>query len=309
MSLETVTVYVGSRENTLVVPNGIRIFGFTISLYGVLLTLAAIIGIVVSVREAAKKGIDTENMICALQLVIVFSVIGGRLYYVLSEWSFFSKNLLSIVNLRTGGLSFFGALLFSWIALKLYCKKKKESFNKMADAMSMGVSLTAIPAWIGCIMTLTPTGRYTEGSMAVKIPTGMVENASKNPNLDFLLKHSVSVGDTSYVSMQPVALYGLLFSLLIFLALLLCKKKIKGDGNLFTLFLALTSGFSILTELFRVGDGIVLHTGFLSLNGLTAGILAVTVVVYSFFEGRKWLKKKKKNQERKNATLFLQKTK
>ena len=65
---------------------------------------------------------------------VIFSIIGARLYYVIFEWDMYKDNLLSIFNLRQGGLAIYGGVIAAFATLFVYSKGKKQNALQMADA-------------------------------------------------------------------------------------------------------------------------------------------------------------------------------
>ena len=59
-----------------------------------------------------------------------FVISAGRtawIYYVVFSWDLYRKDLLSIFNLRRGGLAIYGAVIAAFITLFVYAKIKKLS--------------------------------------------------------------------------------------------------------------------------------------------------------------------------------------
>ncbi len=126
--------------------------------YGIIIVLGAIAGAALASVQAKRKGIDPDHVWNALLFVLLFGVIGARLYHVLSDVAlgdplgYFSRdfwtNLLNIFNPRSGGLGIFGAVAGGILGLWVYCRFAKVTFWGMVDAAIPGLTLgQAIGRW------------------------------------------------------------------------------------------------------------------------------------------------------------------
>ena len=68
MSLETGTVYVTEQNLPVVIPEGISIFGFTVSFFGVCMVLALLVGLFVTKREAQRRKQDAEWFLSVISI-------------------------------------------------------------------------------------------------------------------------------------------------------------------------------------------------------------------------------------------------
>ena len=87
------------------------VFGFEIAFYGVIIGLGILAGVLMAVSEAKRTGQDTELYYDLAIYAVIFSVIGARLYYVIFSWDSYKDDLLSIFNLRAGGLAIYGGVI------------------------------------------------------------------------------------------------------------------------------------------------------------------------------------------------------
>ena len=74
----------------------ITIGGFDIAFYGLLIALAILVGVFITVREAERTGQDPEDYYDLAIFVVIFGVIGARLYYVIFDWDIYREDLKSI---------------------------------------------------------------------------------------------------------------------------------------------------------------------------------------------------------------------
>ena len=80
--------------------------------------------------------------------IIVFGIIGARLYYVIFNFDSYKNNLLSIFKIWEGGIAIYGALIGGFLAIVYLAKKRKQSIIKTTDIIAPGLLLAqAIGRW------------------------------------------------------------------------------------------------------------------------------------------------------------------
>ena len=85
------------------VPKSFHVFGFEIALYGVIIGIGVIAGIMMAAKWAKATGQDPEVYWDFSIYAVIFSIIGARIYYVIFAWDNYKNDLLSIFNFREGG--------------------------------------------------------------------------------------------------------------------------------------------------------------------------------------------------------------
>ena len=109
------------------VPKSFSVFGFQIALYGVMIGLGVLSGVLMAAHVAKREKKDPDIVWDFILYALIFSIIGARIYYVIFEWDMYKNNLLEILNLRHGGLAIYGAVIAAFITLYVYCRIKKIS--------------------------------------------------------------------------------------------------------------------------------------------------------------------------------------
>jgi phosphatidylglycerol:prolipoprotein diacylglycerol transferase len=142
-------------------PNGIEIplpfldQPFKIYFYGILITLGVIAAALLSVREAKRRGLNSELVWDMLFWLVLAGIIGARLWHILTPSKssglttmYYLTHPLDIINFRSGGLGIPGAVIGGAIALLIYARKHKLNFLEWADIAVPGVALAqAIGRW------------------------------------------------------------------------------------------------------------------------------------------------------------------
>ncbi len=288
MTVKSVEVFFHKQEYSFRFPEAISIFGFSVSFYGILLVMAAVAGILVSYRETKKRQGNIEQLITLLTLVIVAGLLGARIYYAMFHWASFAENPLSLINLRSGGLSYFGALFGAWGAVGVYCYRKKILFTDYADSLGLGAAVAAPFVWIGCVLIREPLGRFCDSFLAESFSVEHLPKSTKNMDVTSLMK--VGRGNGTLANTYPVALLGLLFSILFLVVLFLMRGRVKKNGSLFFIYLALNCVGCIVIEQFRLDRCYIWGTTVCA-NQIVAG--AMLFVLAGAYVWKKWLWRKK----------------
>ena len=120
-------------------PASFSLFGRDIYLYGVMVALAFLVGILLCARFAPKFGISTENFYDLVLWVIPLSILGARLYFVIFQADYYLSHPAEILAVWEGGLAIYGGLIAGFLTTFVFCRCKKLSFPAMLDVLSFGV--------------------------------------------------------------------------------------------------------------------------------------------------------------------------
>lgn len=217
------------------VPKSFQIFGFEITIYGILIAVGMILGISFVVLEAKRSNQDQDKYLDMIILSLAAAVVGARLSYVGFNWTLYKGNPMEIFNLRGGGVWFYGGLLGGVLAAALFCRASHLSFWQMADTSALGLLIgQAVGRW-GNLFNRESFGEYTDGILAMQLPISAVRSGEVT---QLMRENLISEGGVSFIQVSPVFLYESLWCLLLFLILLAVKRKKKFHGEVFMLYLA-----------------------------------------------------------------------
>ena len=93
-------------------PELFRIGDFPIRSFGVMLLIGFAVGTWLAVRRAGKYGIDKDALTSLAVWAVLMGVLGARVFWVLQEWSFYSKNPSEILKVTEGGMTSYGGIVF-----------------------------------------------------------------------------------------------------------------------------------------------------------------------------------------------------
>ena len=192
-----------------------------LSWYGLAIAGAVAAAVWLAFREAARKGLPTEPLGDLAVWIIVGGFVGARLLHVIDRWDFYSQNPALIPAVWNGGLAILGAVLGGTLAGVIGAWRLGLPVRRLSDAIAPGLVLGQAIGRFGCLTTGDSVGPPTEGTWGIVYtnPHALV------PQLG--------------VPYQPTFLYEQLGDVLIFAILWLLRKRLRGDGQVFALYLGL----------------------------------------------------------------------
>lgn len=214
------------------VPKSFSIFGFQIALYGVIIGIGVLCGVLMAAYVAKKENLNPDVIWDFAIYAIIFSIIGARIYYVIFQWDMYKNNLLGILNLRNGGLAIYGAVIAAFITLWVYCKVKKYSFLQIADICVPGLVLGQVIGRWGNFTNREVFGEYTDNLLAMRLPIEAVRSIDISENV---ARH-IAEG-TNYIQVHPTFLYESLWNLALLLIMLAYRQHKKFQGEMWLLYL------------------------------------------------------------------------
>ncbi|MCI8358424.1 MAG: prolipoprotein diacylglyceryl transferase [Lachnospiraceae bacterium] len=214
------------------VPKSFSVFGFQIALYGVMIGLGVLSGVLMAAHVAKREKKDPDIVWDFILYALIFSIIGARIYYVIFEWDMYKNNLLEILNLRHGGLAIYGAVIAAFITLYVYCRIKKISCLQLGDICMPGLVLGQVIGRWGNFLNREVFGEYTDSLLAMRLPIEAVRSRDISANVAAHI-----LDGTNYIQVHPTFLYEGLWNLALMGLMLLYRKHKKFDGEICLLYL------------------------------------------------------------------------
>jgi len=131
----------GLGISVYVEPIAFNLFSFDIYWYSILLTFAVFFCMGLAIRNARYSGLRQDDIMDTFIAIVVFMIIGARLFFVVFSWDYYKDNLWAIFSTRSGGLAFYGGVLGGLFGIWLVCKIKKIRFARMTDFLAVYVPL------------------------------------------------------------------------------------------------------------------------------------------------------------------------
>jgi phosphatidylglycerol---prolipoprotein diacylglyceryl transferase len=199
----------------------------------VLVAVGFLAGLWTAARRAARSGVPAEKVLDAGLWLILGAIVGARLLYVISNWrEFADKSLLAVVNIRQGGLVFYGGLVGATLATVCYLRWKRLPILKFADILAPSIALGAFFGRLGCFLNGCCFGRVCSLPWAIHFPEDSAAGSAGR---------------------HPTQLYDSLLNLALYAGLAWLYRRKRFDGQVFAVYLV---GYALLrsfVEMFR-GD-------------------------------------------------------
>lgn len=213
----------------------LSIGSFDIAFYGMAIGLGIILGLSIAMWNAKRTGQDPETYIDFVIYGVIFGILGARLYYVIFSWDSYKDNLLSIFNIREGGLAIYGGIIAAVITVFVFAKKKKLSALVLLDTACPGLAAGQMIGRWGNFFNREAFGEYTDGLFAMKLPV----DAVRSSDITMMMRRNMETVDgVNYIQVHPTFLYESLWCLALVILLLVFVKYKKADGECFLLYLA-----------------------------------------------------------------------
>lgn len=273
------------------VGQSISIFGFEIAYYGIIIGFGVLAGIALAALIAKKTGQDPDTYYDLAIYAVILSVIGARIYYVIFSWDSYKNDLLSIFNIRQGGLAIYGGVIAAIATVFVYAKVKKISFGLLTDTAGPGLILGQIIGRWGNFFNREAFGEYTNGLLAMQIPVDAVRSSDITEKM---LEHVKVIDNIRYIQVHPTFLYESLWNICVLALMLWWIKRKQFDGQVFLIYLF---GYGIgrfWIEGLRTDSLMFFGTG-LRVSQVLAILMAVGAVVINIVMLRR--KKDGKEQE------------
>lgn len=118
--------------------------------YGVIIAFSCFVGVLVSYAVYKHYNPDEqyERVWDFAAWLLIFGIIGARLYYCALNPVYYSQNPLAVLNFREGGLSIHGGIIFGILVLIYFGIRYKLGVFKLLDAFACGTVLAqSIGRW------------------------------------------------------------------------------------------------------------------------------------------------------------------
>jgi phosphatidylglycerol:prolipoprotein diacylglycerol transferase len=133
--------------------------GIPLYSYGLLLVVGFLAALQLSKFLARRVGIDPEIFVTAGLIALATGVFGARLSHILENLSqytrsdlSFGQNLMNAINLREGGLTYYGGFLLAFPATVLYGYFKKVPLRLGMDIVAPCLMVGLAFGRIGCFL-------------------------------------------------------------------------------------------------------------------------------------------------------------
>lgn len=232
-----------------------KIFGIEIYWYAILIVTAMCLALVMFKKRDGLYKIKFNDILDLSLYLIPIAIISARLYYIIFNLEYYLQNPGEILNIRSGGIAIYGAVIGGIITCFVFCKKRKINVLDLLDYIAPGLVLgQAIGRW-GNFVNVEAYGSITKSLLRM----GIIENGT-------------------YIEVHPTFLYESLACFAIFIILLIMKNKRKFNGQITFTYLGLYSLERFFVEGLRI-DSLMIGNIRVS-QMLSLIIFAVSLIIY-----------------------------
>ncbi len=283
------------------VPKSFSVFGFEITLYGLIIGIAVICGVLMAVHIAKRERMDSDIIWDFAIYAVIFSVIGARVYFVTFSWDLYKNDLLGILNTRRGGLAIYGAVIGAFTTLFVYSRLKKLSPYNIGDCGVYGLVLGQIIGRWGNFFNREAFGGFTDSFLAMRLPVDAVRAKDiAQSHLYAMEQMSAAGGNVNFIQVHPTFLYEGIWNLCLLTFMLFYHKHKKYHGQMCLIYLG---GYGIgrfMIEGLRTDQLLIWHTqtAVSQLLGIVLFVFAVALNAYIMLHIAKSGDKEKKTDAR-----------
>lgn len=208
------------------VPQSFTLFNIEIALYGVIIGIGVLLAFLLVTYHAKKQGQNPDDFYDLGIYLLIFGILGARVYYVIFSWDYYKNHLSSIINIREGGLAIYGGVIAGFVTLCIWCKIKKKNICMIGDLAIQGVLVGQIMGRWGNFTNREVFGDYTDSLLAMRIPVSMV----RSQDISDKIRAHMTEG-SNYIQVHPTFLYESVYNLVLLILITIFQKKKAFEGE------------------------------------------------------------------------------
>ena len=256
-----------------------------ITWHGFFTAVGTLAGIWLAVRWATRAGFTEDDTFSVAMWGVIGAIVGARLFHVIDQWDFYSRDPISILKINEGGLAIYGTIFGGPVAGAIYAWRRRFNVGRLADIAAPPLILGMAIGRIGDIIN----GEH-HGAHATGFPLAVTYT---NPN---------TLGELG-VPVHLAVGYEMILDLLIFAGLVWLVRGITRDqrgrwhfqwqpryprdGMLFWIYLALYSLGRFFIQFYRVDTPFALGLSQAQLLSVLMLMIAVWALAFEASRARK----------------------
>lgn len=225
------------------------VFGFAVHWYAIIIVLGIFAGIGYAMyRTKVEEGVTAVDIADYAIWMLLFAVVGARLYYVLTSLDQFDS-FGEVFAIWEGGIAIYGGIIGGAIGILVvsrFKKHKKAQVLRVFDMAAPGLLLGQIIGRWGNFINGEAHGSRIEGDFFLRMGLGGDADVAWNVKDQITYYH-------------PTFLYESLWNLIGFVIINALYKKKKYDGQILLMYLAWYGFGRMLIELLRT-DSLMIGT-------------------------------------------------
>ncbi|MBT5874558.1 MAG: prolipoprotein diacylglyceryl transferase [Candidatus Latescibacteria bacterium] len=209
--------------------------------YGVMLALSFLTGIYLALHRAEERGLKHQHMVNLCLIVIVSSIAGARLLYVIPHWEEFSAHPLDMISpfqssgsIGLTGLTMYGGFIGAVVSSLWYLRRHKLPIWRATDAFAPSIALGIGITRIGCLLNGCCFGTPTDVAWGIGFPA-----------------HSAAGAFYPDALLHPAQVYNSVLAFGLFALLMALDRRERFDGYLFGILLIIEPIIRSIVDVFR----------------------------------------------------------
>lgn len=223
-------------------PRLFHIGNFNLPTYGFLVSLGVLVGLLISVRNSEKEGINPDTAWNFGILIVLAGIVGAKVLYIINDWGTYSahpREIFTLSTLQSGGV-FSGGLIAALATGAWYIRKHRMPALATFDAFAPGLAMGHAIGRVGCFAAGCCYGKPTHHWWGVTFTNPLAASL---------------VGTPLNQALQPTQLFESAAELAIFCILMWMFKRKKFDGQVFGAYLFLYGIARYFLEFIRDDPG------------------------------------------------------
>jgi len=233
---------------------------FSIKTYGFLIATGFLIGIIVATREAKRLNVDSQLILDLAFYIIIGAIVGSRLFFVATRFSYYRENPLDIFKIWEGGLVFYGGFILAAVMCIWMIRKNNLNLLKTLDIFAPALAIGVFFGRLGCFSAGCCYGKLCDLPWAVTFT---------NPQ-------GLAILNTP---LHPTQLYSSIGAFFTFIIIYSFRKRKSFDGQLTLIWVFMYSGLRSIFEFYRGDVRGTLVPGQLSVTHILAFVLALSSLI------------------------------
>lgn len=226
-----------------------ELFGASLGVnsYGLMAAVGYLLAVFVAYRQAVRLEMNSDAMLDLYFWILVSSLVGSRVMYVLANLDRFSRNWLSVFYVWEGGLVFYGGLICALLTGIAVVRMKNLGYMRAADVISPVLALGHAFGRIGCYAVGCCFGKVMHSSWGARFGPSSVAFQ------EMVRLKAMPPSARTTPPLHPVQLYEAAAEVVVFIVILHLGRRKPFHGFLILSYLFMYSCLRFITEIFR-GD-------------------------------------------------------
>ena len=265
-------------------PNIFDSGGFVLSWHGFFTFIAVGTAVFLVARWARRDGLESDVVYSTAIWAIIGGIVGARFIHVIDNWSFYSDNPGRILAIWSGGIGLFGAILGGFIGGAIYARFSKYPVGKLADLTAPALLIVQTIGRVGDIINGEHWARATSWvwGFVYQHPDSPSYFTSLMNNSNAAVRKLVPPGSIEALAQHPAVVYEMIWNMIALAIVWKMRGRLKPDGMLFVLYLALYSMGRFTIQFIRLDKVWVI--GLQEAHFIALAVLAITIPLLVFRE-------------------------